>query len=300
MSQFNPRIASSGRAHNARIARVIFSPKKSLWVSSHYLLAIIGGIYTVSIDAVLICLLTTVISLCLGYSLGLHRKLIHQSYQCPLWLEYSLVYLGVLAGLAGPLSIIRMHDLRDWAQGQKQCHHYFSSQSKLLKDWFWQLHCNVELQHPPKVILEDSIAHSRFYQWLEKYWMLQQLPLAVVLGFFGGVEWVIWGISIRVAISVTGHWLVGYFAHTQGERHWHITGACVQGHNIKHLGVITMGECWHNNHHAFPRSAKLGLYPGETDPGWWCLTFFERLGWVWGIQQAKNMELHESVQVLAK
>jgi stearoyl-CoA desaturase (delta-9 desaturase) len=41
-----------------------------------------------------------------------------------------------------------------------------------------------------------------------------------------------------------------------------------------------MGEAWHNNHHAFPASARLGLQPGEIDPGWWVLGALERLGLV--------------------
>jgi hypothetical protein len=45
-----------------------------------------------------------------------------------------------------------------------------------------------------------------------------------------------------------------------------------------------MGECWHNNHHAFPGSARLGLAPGEWDPGWWVLLGLRRLGLVWAIR----------------
>ena len=45
----------------------------------------------------------------------------------------------------------------------------------------------------------------------------------------------------------------------------------MQGYNVRHFGFVTMGEAWHNNHHAFPSSARLGLHAGETDPGWWVL-----------------------------
>jgi hypothetical protein len=45
-----------------------------------------------------------------------------------------------------------------------------------------------------------------------------------------------------------------------------------------------MGEAWHNNHHAFPASARLGLHPGETDPGWWVLVLLSRLGLVWNLK----------------
>jgi stearoyl-CoA desaturase (Delta-9 desaturase) len=96
--------------------------------------------------------------------------------------------------------------------------------------------------------------------------MAQQLPWAVLLFAIGDLPWLVWGIAARVAASVTGHWLVGYFAHNRGPRSWHIEGAGVQGYNVPYCGLITMGEAWHNNHHAFPSSARLGLNNGEVDP----------------------------------
>jgi stearoyl-CoA desaturase (delta-9 desaturase) len=45
-----------------------------------------------------------------------------------------------------------------------------------------------------------------------------------------------------------------------------------------------MGEFWHNNHHAFPGSARLGLTKGQWDPGWWVLKFLARVGLVWRIR----------------
>jgi hypothetical protein len=114
--------------------------------------------------------------------------------------------------------------------------------------------------------------------------MAQQLPWASLFFMLGGWPWLVWGIAVRVAICVTGHWLVGYFAHNRGPRSWHIQGACVQGYNVPWCGLITMGEAWHNNHHAFPASARLGLNPGETDPGWWVLVLLSQLGLVWNLK----------------
>ena len=114
--------------------------------------------------------------------------------------------------------------------------------------------------------------------------MAQQLPWALLFFMLGGLPWVVWGIAVRVAASVMGHWLIGYFAHNQGPRFWHIDGAGVQGYNVPYCGLITMGEAWHNNHHAFPGSARLGLQKGEIDPGWWVLRMLERSGLVWGVK----------------
>jgi fatty-acid desaturase len=99
------------------------SPKKSLWVVSMMLVGVVGGVLTVSIESVFIFLLTTATTLCFGYSLGMHRRFIHHSYECPKWLEYFSVYLGVLVGLAGPMGMMYTHDIRDWAQRQKNHTH---------------------------------------------------------------------------------------------------------------------------------------------------------------------------------
>ncbi len=284
-----PRVTSQHEDNTALLGDVKYVPAKSIWISVMYAIAIIGGVMTFSWEALLVFLVTTAVTICFGHSLGMHRLLIHRSYACPLWLEYLFVYLGVLVGLAGPIGMVKTHDLRDWAQRQSHCHDYFAHQQTMLRDWYWQLHCDIELKHPPKFNLETRIANDKFYQFIEAYWMWQQLPLMILLGSIGGISWIIWGVCVRVAISVTGHWLIGYFAHNQGGKHWHVDGAAVQGHNIKHLGLITMGECWHNNHHAFPGSAKLGLHSGELDPGWWVLKTLETLGLVWGIKLPSDL-----------
>lgn len=48
--------------------------------------------------------------------------------------------------------------------------------------------------------------------------------------------------------------------------------------------IPSMGESWHNNHHAFPASARHGLYPGQIDIGFSFLKLLERCGLVWDIQ----------------
>ncbi|HUQ53899.1 MAG TPA: hypothetical protein VM692_16850, partial [Gammaproteobacteria bacterium] len=63
-----------------------------------------------------------------------------------------------------------------------------------------------------------------------------------------------------------------------------VQGAAVQGRNVRFVSLLTMGECWHNNHHAYPGSARLGLAPGEWDPGWWVLCALRRIGLVSGIR----------------
>jgi len=282
-SYHNPRIDESFEASSVR-GKVKWSLDKITWLGPIYLIAVIGGSLTVSAENLLVFLTSTAVTLCLGHSLGMHRLFIHRSYQTPKWLEYFLVHCGVIVGLAGPKGMMKTHDLRDWAQRQSQCHDYFAHQQPMMIDAIWQLFCDIELSRPPKFQIEEKVEVDPVYRWMEKYWKWQQLPLALILFWVGGFDWVIWGVFARVAASVTGHWLIGYFAHNSGHRHWHVDGAAAQGFNIQYASLITMGESYHNNHHAFPGSALLALNKGEVDPGWWVLKALEKLGLVWNIK----------------
>jgi stearoyl-CoA desaturase (delta-9 desaturase) len=272
-----------------RSGRVQWSPVKSLWLTGMTAAALVGGTLAFSWDALSLFLVTCAITLCGGHSLGMHRRLIHNSYECPRWLEYLLVYLGVLVGMAGPYGMIRTHDMRDWAQRNPRCHDYFAHRRPFLQDGWWQLHCELKLDRPPAFKLEDRIATDPVYRFMESTLMWQQLPWALLFFALGGWGWVFWGVCARVAVCVTGHWLVGYFAHNSGPRDWHVEGAGVQGYNVRFCGLLTMGEAWHNNHHAFPGSARLGLYEGQADPGWWVLMALKRVGLAWNIKTPADL-----------
>jgi stearoyl-CoA desaturase (delta-9 desaturase) len=257
---------------------VRWTPLRSVWTGGLALVAIVGGPLSFGWDAVALFIATSGITLCFGHSLGMHRLLIHRSFKTSKAIEYLLVYLGTLVGMAGPFGMMEGHDIRDWAQRQRACHDLFGHRRPMPVDAFWQMHCSVDLKHPPRFVIEPEVANDRFYRWLERTWMWQQLPWAVLFFVLGGWPWVVWGIAVRVTVSLTGHWFVGHLAHQGSDQGWHVRDAAVQGYNVKFCGVITFGECWHANHHAFPGSARLGLEPGQSDPGWWCLKIMERLG----------------------
>jgi stearoyl-CoA desaturase (delta-9 desaturase) len=268
---------------------VHWAPQKSLWVSAMTLGALIGAPMFFSWSGLAVFFATTALTLCLGHSLGMHRRLIHSAFEMPRWLEYVCVYLGTIVGMAGPIGMTRLHDFRDWAQRQRDCHAYFCHRSSFWRDAWWQLHCELKLTHPPRFAPEARLAVDRFYAFLERFWMWQQLPWAVLFYTTGGASWLFWGICARVAISVTGHWFIGYYAHREGGQTWVVRGAAAQGYNISWAGLISMGESWHNNHHAFPGSAKLGLFRGQFDPGWWVICLWERCGLVWNIKQPDDL-----------
>jgi fatty-acid desaturase len=239
------------------------------------------GVTMFSWSAFALFVVTTALVLLLGHSLGNHRKLVHNSFACPRWFERVLVWCGVQVGLAGPLGLLRQHDLRDYAQRLPTCHSYLRHGSSFWRDAWWQLHCELHLRHPPVIRLEPAIEGSRYLQWLERTWMLQHLPVAVLFYLWGGWAFVLWGCCARVVACVTGHWLIGYFAHNHGDMDYHVDGAAVQGRNLRWASLLTMGECWHNNHHAYPGSVRLGLAAGQWDPGWWTLCLLRRMNLAW-------------------
>lgn len=192
--------------------RVVWDPAHSLWNGAMLAGAVIFGPLTFSWPAFGLFVVTTGLGLLLGHSVGMHRRLIHGSFECPLWLEHFLVWVGVTVGMSGPHWMIRTHDLRDWAQRQADCHPYLAHRRPMLIDAVWQMHCRLDLAHPPRFDLGRA-GRDRFYRFLERTWMLQQLPIAVALYLIGGWPFVVWGVCCRVSASVVGHWFVGHLAH---------------------------------------------------------------------------------------
>lgn len=125
--------------------------------------------------------------------------------------------------------------------------------------------------------------------------MLQQLPLAAVLLIIGGWSWVVWGVLVRITVSVTGHWVVTYLTHNPGPSPWRVLDAGVQASNLNGYGLLTMGECWHNNHHAFPESARIGLRPNEFDPAWLVISALDRAGLITRIGQPRDASAREDL-----
>ena len=280
--------------------RVRWAPAKSLWIGSMTAAALVLGPLFFTWGALALFLGTCAVTLCAGHSVGMHRRLIHNSFECPLWLEHVCVYLGVLVGMAGPIGMMRIHDMRDWAQRQPDCHDYFAHRASFWRDAWHQLHCELVLDRPPAFRLERRVAEDRVHAFMERYWMAHQLPWALLFLAIGGLPWLVWGICARVTVCVTGHWLVGHFAHREGGMTWKVEGACVQGYDVRIAGLISMGESWHNNHHAFPGSAKLGLEPGQVDPGWWLLCTLRRLGLAWNFVLPEHLPHRPALRRVAR
>ena len=278
--------------------KVRWDPVHSLWNGAMLVASLSLAPMLFNWTAFTVFLVLTGGSLLLGHSVGFHRRLIHRSFDCPRWLERILVWVGTCVGMSGPFWMMRTHDLRDWAQRQADCHDYLAHRRPMAIDAWWQIHCRLELVQPPAFDL-GAAGRDPFYRFLEATWMAQQLPIAALLFALGGWSWVVWGVCVRVTASVTGHWFVGHLAHRQGPQSWLVEDAGVQAHDVPWAAIPTMGEAWHNNHHAFPGSARIGLYPGQSDWGFAFIQLLARLGLVWNVALPDDLGRRKALRRVA-
>lgn len=278
--------------------RVVWDAPRSIWNMAMLAMALVLGPMTFSGSALAVFLVTSAVTLCAGHSVGFHRRLIHRSFDCPKWLERILVWLGTAVGMGGPIWTIRLHDSRDWAQRQPDCHWFLRHAKPLLVDGFYYLNFRLVLDRPPGFDPGPGIGDDRFYRFVDRYWMLQQLPVVLLLYWLGGWSWVIWGVPVRVAACTTMHWFISYFAHTRGSQDWSVDGAVIQAYNVPIMAIPTMGESWHSNHHAFPSSARHGLYPGQIDLGYRFIQFLAVMGLASNIKLPANLPARPGISPL--
>lgn len=134
---------------SATEGRILWDAPKSLWWFGNMAGAITAITVFPQRDAVLVMLILIVITVCAGHSAGMHRLLIHRTFEAPLWLERLLVWLGTLVGMAAPISVFDIHDSRDWHKHQTVCPAHPAHSAGFWQDGWWQLHCKFVLNHPP-------------------------------------------------------------------------------------------------------------------------------------------------------
>jgi fatty-acid desaturase len=266
------------------VGKVVPAPAKVLWL---YLVLGTSGLlwfYPPSLAACGAALGLTALTLCAGHSVGLHRGIIHQAYSCPRWLRGALAYAFVHTGIGGPIGWIQLHYVRDHYQNSGECPRYFRYDHSLTRDYFWNLHLRFVPRDAAVYAFPASDERDPWLRFLERTWPVHVVALgfALWLGFGPGVALVC--VPLRVAVSVLGHWFVGFTAHKRGAIRYDLQGSAEIGRNLPLLGILSFGEGFHNNHHANPSSARMGETPLQLDLGWYLLLAFERLGLVHDLQ----------------
>ena len=220
----------------------------------------------------------------LGITLGWHRLVAHRSFQVPKWLEYFFVFCGTMAMQGGPI----------WWIGLHRHHHRFSDQPNDHHDstkgfWWshigWMMYEVPALKEVPK--FTKDIANDPVYRFFDKFFFPMQVALGVLLYAIGtrynvgdaggnlGWSFVFWGIFARLVMVYHCTWLVNSATHKFGYRS-HESGD--NSTNCWWAALLTYGEGWHNNHHAFQYSARHGLEWWEVDMTWMVIKFLKSVG----------------------
>lgn len=221
----------------------------------------------------------------LGITLGYHRLLTHKSLVVPKWLEYLIVSNGYFALMGSPIVWVGVH----------RQHHQRSDQPgdpHSPRDGFWHalykwmyyagdLQSDAEVQKQAHDLMNDPV-YSRLGIEHGAYHAKLNVALSVVfrlflLALFG------WPCVVGNLIGTfTIFWstqFVNTFCHLPavGYRTYKTTE---DSRNVWWVGLLALGEGWHNNHHAVPKSARHGLQWWEFDFTWAMIVVLERLGLV--------------------
>ena len=227
----------------------------------------------------------------LGVGLGWHRLLTHRSFAVPRWLEYLLTILGTMSIQDSPAKWVATHRI----------HHKFTEAEgdphSTKRGFLWaqigwilwgtaQDHDDATLRRYIPDLMKDPghVLISRFY-------VIPIIVSAVVLFLIGGWAMVVWGVFARVVVGWHTTWFVNSLSHIYGKRP-HATND--DSTNNWFVAILTFGEGWHNNHHAFPSSARHGTEWYQFDMNWITILMFNRLGWAKKIRVSAHAEVPEA------
>jgi stearoyl-CoA desaturase (delta-9 desaturase) len=232
----------------------------------------------------------------LGVTVGFHRYFTHRSFKTARALRATLAVLGS-AAIEGPVI--------SWVADHRK-HHTFSDQEgdphspHVGHEGGWRgalkglLHAHLgwlfihtqrgARKRYARDLIEDPIVSFVDRTFLA--WAVGGLAMAFVLGwviggsFHAALTGLLWGGAVRMLVVHHVTYSINSLCHFFGRRRFD-TGD--ESRNLFWLSLPTLGESWHNNHHAFPTSAMHGMRPWEVDPSAIVIRGLERLGLVWDV-----------------
>jgi fatty-acid desaturase len=116
---------------------------------------------------------------------------------------------------------------------------------------------------------------------LNRAHVVPNILLGLAFYAWGGFPLVVWGMSVRLVLTLHGTWFVNSAAHTWGYRTWQTKE---DSRNLWWVGLIAWGEGWHNTHHAFPTSARHGLAWWQPDASWLIIRGMQAVGLAWNVR----------------
>jgi len=288
-------IASTWDAPQSVPVRDQFAPVKAVFIAAVHL-GIIAVCWQTNWAAIGVCILLHAVCRGLGICVGFHRLLTHRSFKCSKAVEYALAFLGALTLEGGPI---------DWVAHHRQ-HHQFSDgpgdPHSARKGFFWS-HLIWMMWTPRKEDFAEfterytpDLLRVPFYRFLGRTYVWFSALLAVLLYWLGGWPFVVWGMCVRLVITYHSTWFVNSASHTFGYRNYALNDLST---NCWWVALITYGEGWHNNHHAFPTSARHGLRPWELDLSYGFIRMLKALGLAWDVRTPSPERLRSALAKVA-
>ena len=211
----------------------------------------------------------------ISITLCFHRLLTHRSFSVPKWLEYFLTLCGALALQGGPMKWVSTH----------RVHHAFSDRPNdphSPNKGFWWAHMvwlfpwDETIDNPEKYIrFVPDLNRDPVHRFIEKTTTLISIIFGSILFLIGGWPFVFWGMFARLVCVYHGTWLVNSASHLWGYQSYDTNEG---SRNNWWVALVSYGEGWHNNHHAYPHSAAHGLRWWEIDITYMIIRFLALCG----------------------
>ncbi len=222
-------------------------------------------------------LLGLYVPISLGVTAGFHRMLTHRSFRAHAPARLLLLVLGSMA-VEGAAVVWAADHLKHHALSDKPGDPHSPVEGLLHAHLGWLFRSE---HADPKVycrhLLQDPVV--MFADRLFPVWVALSLLVPFALGGWTGL---LWGGLVRIFLVHHVTWSVNSVCHTFGERAF---ATADRSRNQWLVGLLGMGEGWHNNHHAFPRSAIHGLDRWQLDVSAWLIAALERLRLVDDVQR---------------
>lgn len=237
----------------------------------------------------------------LGVTVGYHRMLTHQGFKAPEWLRGLFLVLGVMAFEGQPIvwtaTHIKHHAHSDEEDDPHSPIHGFWHAHM---GWLFERENFADPKEYAPHLLEDKTV--LFVNKWTGFFMILSLVIPFAIGGWTGL---IWGGLVRIFFTTHVTWSVNSVCHTFGKRAFETTDA---SRNEWVVGLLALGEGWHNNHHAFPQSAFHGLRWWQFDLSGLLIRGLEKVGLVWDVQRVshevevaqreRSLKTQESIQAL--
>lgn len=222
----------------------------------------------------------------LGVCMTFHRLLTHRSFALrPRWLEYPLTALGCCASEGGAVRWVADHR-RHHAHADDEHDVHSPRRGFAWAHALWWVVPDLTPARTPEYYERwaPDLARDPVHAWLDRWHIAFPVLLAVVLFAIGGMPWLVWGFFVRTVLLLHSTWLVNSATHTWGARPYATRDTST---NLWWVAIVAYGEGWHNNHHAFPTSARHGLRWWQVDTTYWAIRLLALAGLAYGVKRAR-------------